>query len=140
MSNKRNGETMNAITVASMTVEVNSTRIVGQIERDGEGFAISIDGNHVGSTRKLNSAIRQMVADIRRRLPHGRPGTWGVVIHCATSSFSFTYGRLRESGQSAPRFQFSPCVQRFIDRYPSPDQGLGPALAHAEAALADCCR
>jgi hypothetical protein len=127
-------------TVCAMQANNAGTSVSGSVERRDGSLVVVVNGASSSRANRLAEAIREMTQQLRRRLPHGCSGDWGVSVTCTSGSFSFGYGNLRGggSGGGSPA-SFSACVQRLIASYPNQQAGLGAALEHAERALVECC-
>lgn len=130
---------MDDFTVCAMQANNAGSSVSGSVERRDGSLVIVVNGTPVARVSRLAGAIREMTQQVRRRLPHGRSGDWGVSVTCTSGSFSFGYGNLRSGGGGGSRASFSACVQRLIASYPNQQGGLGAALEHAERALVECC-
>jgi hypothetical protein len=124
--------------VCTMTINNVGASVSGAVERADGALVVVINGSRVSRAHRLTEAVHELAQQLRRRLPQGRSTDWGVSVSCNSGGFSFGYGNLAGGGGGQPA-TFKPCVERMIARYPNVQAGLGPALEHAERALADCC-
>src|SRR6266511_67844 len=115
-----------AMTMATMDANAQGISVSGEIRRDGTRYLAVVDGHAVGPGGTLRSALEAMANGIRRRLPSGRPDSWGVRIRCNTSVFGVAYGNL--SGGAGGGGELDPCVAKALSTYHE------NSLGHADGA------
>lgn len=122
------------LTVATFEANADGTTVSAEVWKEADRYVILVDGQRADSATSLRSAYESLAIAVRRRLPRGRPASWGVAWRCNTGGFGLAYGNLSGGGGGG---DLNPCLQAAIARYR--ENTLHHALEHAASTLGRCC-
>lgn len=123
------------LTVATLEANADGVSVSAEVRKERGRYVAVVDGQPVDSATNLRSAYEALASAVRRRLPRGRPGTWGVEWRCNTGGLGLVYGNRSGAGGGG---ELNPCLQAAVARYR--ENTLHHALEHAASTLATCCR
>lgn len=122
------------LTVATLEANADGTAVSAEVRKEAGRYRILVDGHLVESATNPRSAYESLVVAVRRRLPRGRPASWGVAWRCNTGGFGLAYGNLSGGGGGG---DLNPCLQAAIANYR--ENTLHHALEHVAGTLGRCC-
>lgn len=124
------------LTVATLAANADGVAVSAEVRKEGDRYIVVVDGQRVDSAANLRSAHEALAIAVRRRLPRGRPASWGVEWRCNTGGFGLVYGN-RSPGGGGGGGELNPCLQAAVARYR--ENTLHHALEHAASTLGKCC-